>query len=176
MGGILVLNAVWMLSTNALQCGLSTQIRSPRESSMYTCGDRADVQAPGSSLLLPSLHEGRAVRRSRQALPQTLQLRGAGLPDPPGARAGDKASRPSAALRGPACSLLLLGPGSVLSRHPIFSTPSRGEQLTLTKISGQFSSSSYAAMSRLHASTDTKLFPLALKLMEASRRSRLQRA
>lgn len=40
MGGILVLNAVWMLSTNALQCGLSTQIRSPRESSIYTCQDR----------------------------------------------------------------------------------------------------------------------------------------
>lgn len=37
LGGILVLNAVWMLSTNVLQCGLSTQIRSPSESSMYTC-------------------------------------------------------------------------------------------------------------------------------------------
>lgn len=36
LGGILVLKAVWMLSTNVLQCGLSTQIRSPSESSMYT--------------------------------------------------------------------------------------------------------------------------------------------
>lgn len=41
MGGILVLKAVWMLSTKVLQCGLSTQIRSPRESSMYTCEDKA---------------------------------------------------------------------------------------------------------------------------------------
>lgn len=31
-------------------------------------------------------------------------------------------------------------------------------------------------MSRLQASTDTRLFPLALKLMEASRRRRLHRA
>lgn len=35
-GGILVLNAVCILSTNVLQCELSTQILSPRESSMYT--------------------------------------------------------------------------------------------------------------------------------------------
>lgn len=54
--------------------------------------------------------------------------------------------------------------------------PPRRDEPTLTKISGQFSSSSYAAMSRLQANTDTRLFPLALKLMEASRRRRLHRA
>lgn len=48
--------------------------------------------------------------------------------------------------------------------------------LTLTKISGQFSSSSYAAISKLQAKTDTRLFPLALKLIEASRRRRLHKA
>lgn len=35
-GGILVLKAVWMLSTKVRQWGLSTQMRSPSESSMYT--------------------------------------------------------------------------------------------------------------------------------------------
>lgn len=45
MGGILVLKAVWMLSTKVLQCGLSTQIRSPRESSMYTYEDGARTSA-----------------------------------------------------------------------------------------------------------------------------------
>lgn len=48
--------------------------------------------------------------------------------------------------------------------------------LTLTNISGQFSSSSYAAISRLHARTETRLLPFALKLIEASLRRRLHKA
>jgi len=36
VGGIFVPKAVWMLSTKFLQWELSTQILSPRESSMYT--------------------------------------------------------------------------------------------------------------------------------------------
>lgn len=65
-------------------------------------------------------------------------------------------------------------------QHPPFLSALRTEtlerRLTFTKISGQFSSSSYAAMRRLQASTDTRLFPLALKLTEASLRKRLHRA
>lgn len=39
LGGIFVPKAVWMLSTKFLQWELSTQILSPRESSMYTWND-----------------------------------------------------------------------------------------------------------------------------------------
>lgn len=44
LGGIFVPKAVWMLSTKFLQWELSTQILSPRESSMYTWNDILDWQ------------------------------------------------------------------------------------------------------------------------------------